>query len=618
MSFFKRLPIAATTLGMLMLLTLSCEQEISTIGDGVVGSEPFETDTEVFDVFAYNRKINAVQTNKLPIYQLGHFNDPVYGRTEAQITTQVRLANGLGGINFGRYTSAVEDGADTDESALTIQEEEEVTAVYLYIPFLSRSNADTDGDGLADLYDSDPEDATSDTDGDGLTDNDERIRGTNPLSVDTDGDGINDDVDESTTPNIYPKKITVDSIYGNRDTPFTLKVQRSTYFLRDLDPATNFINSQEYYSNQEFTPSFVSDVLFEGPVSVTDTEVIFFKEDDPDTEDVDESLEVDQRISPGIRVPLNTAFFQENFIDKEGSDELLSQTAFADFIRGIHLSLPNSTDDFMALLDLTRGNIRIEYDYLVADLQDTADDTSDDTTVVQSSSYVLSLIAGGGTNAIVGNAVNTFIMEEYSPEIATALDSDENASKLYIKGGAGLYTEIKLFDEINGSETINEIKANNWIINEANLVFHVDRTTIDNAGESIDPPRLYLFNAETSQPLYNSLTDISAGNSALGVFLDYDGLVVKENDLGVTYTFRITDHINNLVVRDSVNATLGLSVSSDIRAAIARTAVLNGEERKLPVMAATTPLGTILHGSNVSTMNEDKKLQLKISYTKTN
>jgi hypothetical protein len=44
----------------------------------------------------------------------------------------------------------------------------------------------------------------------------------------------------------------------------------------------------------------------------------------------------------------------------------------------------------------------------------------------------------------------------------------------------------------------------------------------------------------------------------------------------------------------------------------------NGESGKLPIMATTTPLGTVLFGNNVAAENADKKLQLEIFYTKSN
>ncbi|MET7028525.1 DUF4270 domain-containing protein [Sediminicola luteus] len=621
MVFFRKIIFSAFAGAMFVLAFVSCEEDITTIGKGVIGGEPFENESASYDVFAYNKKIEAVQTNKLPIYQLGIFNDPVYGRTEASITSQVRLAGGTS-PTFGTFSQTTENNSATDNVTATIPENETVKEVYLYIPFLVKgaSFRDSDSDGVDDEFDVDPTDPNSDSDGDGLTDNEERIAGSDPLNVDTDGDGINDAEDDSTASGIFPKKFDLDSIYGNRNNPFRLKVARSTYFLRDLDPNTNFQQAQEYYSSQQFSPSYVSDVLFDGEVTIDDKEILSFKEDDPDTAEIDESKEVATRLAPGIRVPLSSTFFQQNILDKEGASELLNQGNFSDFFRGIHMSLDPAAGNILMLLDLTKANITINYDHDSVDTNGTADDTSDDTIVQLNKNYVLSLLTGGTTTPIVGNAVNTFINEAYPADIMNSMDSGANASRIYVKGGAGSYAQIKLFDEINGREFINQIKANNWVINEANLVFYVDRNTLDAAGNVVEPPRLYLFNEETGVPLYNAQIETSTSTTALGSYLNHDGILEKgSNGKGVKYTVRITEYINNLIIRDADNATLALSLTSDIRVSNVSNSVLKDNETGLqPVMATVNPLGTVLFGSSVSNGNEDKKLKLEIFYTKIN
>ena len=78
-----------------------------------------------------------------------------------------------------------------------------------------------------------------------------------------------------------------------------------------MDPNANFQESQLYYSNQEFSPDFVSDLLFEGLVEINNEEILIANEDDESTEDVDESLAF-TKLAPGIRVALNNDFFQQN------------------------------------------------------------------------------------------------------------------------------------------------------------------------------------------------------------------------------------------------------------------------------------------------------------------
>ena len=114
--------------GTLFLLIVSCEEELDTIGEGVIDGEPFTTGKVEYDVFAYNKGITAVQTNRLPVYQLGTFNDPIYGQRKASIISQLQLTTGS--PTFGDLSQASEDDPDND------QENETVTEVYLNIPFL--------------------------------------------------------------------------------------------------------------------------------------------------------------------------------------------------------------------------------------------------------------------------------------------------------------------------------------------------------------------------------------------------------------------------------------------------------------------------------------------------
>lgn len=608
MRFFLRGTVPALIGTLLLIAVSSCEEDITTIGRGVIDQNPFTSDVAVYDVFAYNKNVIAVQTNQLPIYQIGVFNDPVFGRTTASVTTQVSLQGGIGNPTFGNYAQSTEDISDTDDVDATIEENERIVDVVLYIPYLRNDNADTDLDGVIDELDADPEDPDSDSDGDGLTDNEERLLGTDPLNPDTDGDGIADDEDTSTLANRFPVKRDLDSIYGNRDVPFNFKVQRSTYFLRDLDPNTNFLEAQEYYSSQEFAPSFVSDVLFDGEVLINDEQTLVFAEDDPDTED-DESLEAPQVIEPGIRVSLDPDFFQANILDKEGQSELISNSNFKDFFRGLHLSVTPITDDIMLLLDLRSASITITYEY---------DRIVDEELVTAEREYTINLITGQGNAPISGNAVNTIISEPYPAEISDNLDTGNNASRIYLKGGPGTYAEIALFEENNGEAIVNDIKSRNWIINEANLVFYVDRETLDAAGGITEPLRLYMYNAETNNPVYDANSEYSVEDSRFGIYLDYDAFLQQENDQGIKYKIRITDHINNLILRDSVNATLGLAISPDIRISGANSAVVDGNSDKdLPVASTLSPLGTILYGSEAN-VPEDKKLKLEIFYTEIN
>ncbi|WKB82522.1 DUF4270 family protein [Cellulophaga lytica] len=622
MNFYKKFVYSAFAGFFIMSAFVSCEDELNTIGGEVISGEPFNAKKAVYDVFAYNKKVKSVQTNGLPIYQLGTFNDPIYGKTTAYVNSQLRLAGGVGNPTFGLYSQAVEDESDTDESVTTIEENETVTGVTLFIPFLTKSDSlrDTDGDGVDNEFDDEPEDPSNDTDGDGLTNAEEVALGTNPQDADTDNDGTNDGDEEDIIEGAYARQYQVDSIYGSVNVPFNFKVERSTYFLRDVDPTQNFEERQIYYSDFEFSPTFIGETLYDGVANFTDTETVtYYEVDDPDT-DEDEIGTVKRRLAPGIIVDMQDVipFFQENILDKEGQTELLSQTNFQEFIRGLYFTASGGEGDLMMLLNFDAAKIYVDYLFDRVDTNDTADDTSDDTIIKEESTYILDI------NAASGNTVNSFVNDEYPVDIANKMDTGENSDRIYLKGGAGSFAEIKLFDEENGRDAITEIKNNNWIINEANLVFYIDRETLDAAsagGNSVvEPPRLYLYNAEDNTSIYTyplSSTDVENGPLSLLALTGYDGIIETSSDgKGIKYTIRITEYINNLVVRDAENVTLGLSLTSDIRFSVNAQAMLEDGEGQIPLLSVVNPLGTVLYGSNID--DEDKKLKLEVFYTETN
>jgi hypothetical protein len=158
------------------------------------------------------------------------------------------------------------------------------------------------------------------------------------------------------------------------------------------------------------------------------------------------------------------------------------------------------------------------------------------------------------------------------------------------------------------------------VINEANLVFYVDRETL--GASVVEPPRLYLFNAETNRPLFDASNEdplVNSGQNSLRYFQNHSGLLETDNDLGVKYTIRITEHINNIIVRDSTNAKLGLTLTPNINLIGVQEAI--GSDMQgidYPIGAAISPLGTVLYGSNVAPGEESSKLKLEIYYTEAN
>ena len=591
----------------IILSELSCTKEYNSIGTEILKSDTFETSLENIPVFASQKRIQPFKSNGLTSYQLGQINDNIFGKTEASFITQLTLSQP--NPYFGKWDSDSEINGDSNNIKV-IEENETVNNVVLEIPFFNNT-FDSDGDGVIDLYDVDSNDIYSDSDGDGVSDIVEKSNGTDPLNPDTDGDGINDNEDtESINPNNGATVYDVDSLIGNINASFKIKIEELDYYLRDYDPTNNFESFQKYYSDDHFIKNFSKETLFDDNIEIDTNEIVIYNEDDPNTNDVDESTTVKERLSPRLKIPLDNAFFQDKILNKEGSVDLLNPDNFNLFFKGLIISSYNFSDDLLMILDYSNSKIKINYDYDVYNDNGTADDTSDDSVEKENKDFEILLS---------GNQLNLFNKDNYSQEILDNVNNSENLSKGYLKGGEGFMLELDLFTENNGENILNEIRSKGWLINEANLTVYVDQTTINSYGGLIEPARLYLYNIEDQTPLIDYFLDNSTGNKESDKKINHDGLLEYQSDKkGLKYKIRISEHIKNIVRNDSISPKLGLVVTSSIENSQNLDLRENYSLSKIPISSAINPLGTVIYGPNPESENFDKRLRLEIYYTEIN
>jgi hypothetical protein len=592
----------------LTLITLfSCTKEYNTIGTDILKSDTFKTNVELVPINVVQKATPPFKSNALPAYQLGSINDNLFGKSEASFITQVNLSEIS--PNFGLWSQQRENDGD-DSNIAVIEENETVTNVYLDIPFFNNT-FDSDGDGVIDIYDVDPNDINSDSDGDGLTDIQERANGTDPLNPDTDGDGITDDKDTDTqNPNSGATLYDVDSLLGNRDASFKIKVQELDYYLRSYDPTDNFESFQKYYSDETQLLNFAGFTIHDDEVSIDTNEIVIYKEDDPDTDDVDESEEVKERLTPRLRLPLDKDFFQRKIIDHEGSDDMTNADNFNIYFKGLVLQAYDFSDDLLMILDYSNAKINIEYEYDKYNKNDTDDNTSDDTIDKVKANYELNLS---------GNQINVFNKSAYNQDILNNLNSSENLSRVFLKGGEGLIAEIDLFTDNDGNNVLDEIRANGWLVNEANLTMYVDKDKINESGNLIEPFRVYLYDIDAKTPLPDYYIDNSTGPKKSNVKIVHSGILeLDEDDKGLKYKIRISEHVKNIVRNDSISPKLGLAVSSSISNSVNTDVKTTDVMKYIPLATAINPLGTVLIGPNPEPENFDKRMRLEIYYTEIN
>lgn len=596
----------------LFVLVLGCNKDFHEVGANLFEGMTFTTSRLNVPVTSIQQKLAVVQTDGLPIMQLGEITQPIFGKTKASFTSQFSIG---ATPQFGVFSQKREDeGSETDVQV--IEEAETVTDVFLEIPFFNNQQ-DDDNDGVINAFDVDPDDSNSDSDGDGISDLLETQSGLDPLNEDSDGDGILDDDDDDNTGydaenNVYE----VDSLYGNRQASFDLKVYELTYYLNSLDADNNFETVQQYYSDDDFFESgFFGEVLHDETITLNFQELRFnYTEDDEETPDVDETETVETRLSPRIRVPLNKGFFQTRFIDKEGSPELSSLTSLQQYLKGIIIRTENFSDELYMLLDVNNAVINIEYDYQSYNVKGTPDDESDDTVDTLQKTYSI---------ALGGIQINNLRNGAFDGTVETQIEAGnrgEASGRLYLKGG-DLHGVIRLFEDQNNNQDslLTQLRSNPWLINEANLVFYVAPESDPLIAESLFASRIYLYNIEDGIPLTDyaldgnlSLESVKKNKQNFGGILEYD-------DAGkpYRYKFRITDHVSKILRRDSVNVDLGLVVTGDINSVVNKKGILSPDQTQIeyPQAALLDPLGIVLFGSGVESNFVDKTPRLELIYT---
>nr|WP_321227378.1 DUF4270 domain-containing protein [uncultured Psychroserpens sp.] len=412
----------------------------------------------------------------------------------------------------------------------------------------------------------------------------------------------------------------LDSIFGLGT--IDLSIYESNYFLRDFDPTSSDINkAQSYYSNMSTGSDIISSTQLEGTLL---HQILNFNPSADQiilTEGQDEELEVIDLQSPALRIKFNdNTYWQEKIIDMAGETELSNINNFNNYFRGLYFKAePTSTEGKMMLLNMASSSANIIIYY-------TRDPFTEGLDRVQTTF----------TYSFTGNRVN-FLSNDFTLSSGNETTGDEN---LYLKGGQGSIAEIKLFNgdildndntvdnafELFKKEFVETDEDGNFIsskklINEANLVFYVDQDKVNANGD--EPNRIYLYDMKNNAVLvdysFDNANTVSPEFSRISHLVPLERVDNEATGDGIRYKIRITEHLNNLIIRDSTNVKLGLAVSANVNleGSSIQYDLLNSDDNdKIPVSSIVTPRGTVLYGN--STTDDDKKPYLEIFFTEPN
>jgi hypothetical protein len=414
---------------------------------------------------------------------------------------------------------------------------------------------------------------------------------------------------------------TLDSIYGGGK--FKLSVYESGYSMRSLDP-TNSFERQKYYTNQnsDFENVKIGNRLNDD-ADVKQNDAFFFDPAEYKETVIVDTKETVTRVAPGMRLKLNKAFFTAKILDAVASGKLTTNDVFKNHFKGLYFKAEkiSGSESQMAMLNFAGGKITIKY----------KENTSATDATRVDKSIVLNLV--GNTVSLQSDTDSA----AYGSAISSASTSTGDA-RLYLKGGEGSLAVIELFGKTdvrgfdssgnptnvpNGvSDELDDLRypadGKKILINEANLVFHIDAAAMAGAKE---PNRVYLYDFTNNQSILDYKLDGSSGTKAQNGKFIYSGIIKKEaiaDGRGQSYKIRLTNQIRNLIKNaDSTNVKLGLVVTGNINNTVsAKLRTAKALFSQAPSAAIITPLGTILHGNKEA--DDTKRLKLEIYYTKYN
>ena len=298
---------------------------------------------------------------------------------------------------------------------------------------------------------------------------------------------------------------------------------------------------------------------------------------------------------------------------------LTNEPNFKEFFRGLYIKVESNSNGSIMLLNFASSNTKLTIHY-----------TSDNTNIGDSDTGSVDEIE---TNQheyemnFSGNLINLFDNE--NPIDVGGIDQTNGNENIYLRGGEGIISTLDLFsgsitndngEEMSEFDHFKQFFYDNIsdepirIVNEAYIEFFVNQ----NFANEDEPERIYIYNYDQNTALIDYFLDQSVSSLTINAKINHLEPLVRDSlddDKGIKYKIRITEHLNNLILRDSTNAKLALGVISDV-ASVQNFKILDGSESENKRLASgiiLSPKGTILHG-NLS-VDIEKRPKIKIYYT---
>lgn len=433
------------------------------------------------------------------------------------------------------------------------------------------------------------------------------------------------------------KTYKIDSLYGGAASRINLKIYRSGYFLGNLSYEDGSQVTQKYYTDQnaDFDAVKVGGILNNAAANSENSEFFFNPQEIVENVTSADGTVTAVKSAPQLRLQLDAAYFKSQVLETAAAN-LQSNNAFKNYFRGLYFNVSKSGTDpgALALLNFAAGSVTIKYK---ADITTT---NSTGTSTTRMDRVIVLKMSGNTVSLLENTALPTSTLYQNALSAPT---SNDGQSRVYVKGGEGALTAIDLFGttDVTGPDgvpngipdSIDEMRENNWLINEASLTFYVDRASMgsDSQNGSLrapEPNRLYLYDVTNKRPLLDYVYDNTTSGNAKFNKRIYGGILETDSDgRGTKYKIRLTNYLRSVVRQDSTSVKLALAVTENI--GVVSMAKLKNNNTFLnnfiPTTSVYNPLGTVIYGNNIINSNPNdansdynKRMRLEIFYTKPN
>ena len=408
-------------------------------------------------------------------------------------------------------------------------------------------------------------------------------------------DSLQSVIDPGTGESIRAPSFTLDSIYGNKDVSYQIHVYELETYLSVLDPE-NPTKRLKYYSDKDYQKGFE---LHSGDFKPNRNDTVWYVErryldDDPSTVDDIDTIKA-ENAKPSMKFKLNRDFFTNRFVNEANSGYFDSQVDFIKYFKGLYIE-PDGPDGSLMLFDSQAAKFTIYY--TSEEEKNEAEDedlngngiTGEENVIVRVKKQ-MQFKFGGIRTGKYERDYNGSYAQPYLQNPNTVQGEDV----LFAQGAAGSEIHLKLFTP----ETLQHIRDKGWLLNEANLVFYIDK---DKQTGKV-PDQMHFYNYDRGVILEDLFKT--------GSFVVFGGILQKDEEGNPDYyKFRITDFVSNLLKNPELTAdfTLALKTFNPTDVPIFR---LNDTLIK---DYSYIPKGVVLHGNLPKTDN--RRVKLEIFYTK--